>query len=49
MPNFVTLIMRSRYPYKKKIKTDYEIQFPTNSILNDEKKLNNQSQLRLTH
>jgi hypothetical protein len=27
--------MRSRYPYRKQIKTDYETQFLTNPILND--------------
>jgi len=27
--------MRSRYPYRKQIKIDYEVQFPTDPILND--------------
>jgi hypothetical protein len=27
--------MRSRYPYRKQIKTDYETQFLINPILND--------------
>ena len=27
--------MRSGYPYRKQIKTDYEIQFPIDLILND--------------
>jgi hypothetical protein len=45
MSKLVILIMRSRYSYKKKIKTDYQTQFPTNPILNNNKKfkLNNSS------
>jgi hypothetical protein len=37
-----TLFMRSGYPYKKQIKTDYEFQFPTGLVLNNEieKKIN---------
>jgi hypothetical protein len=27
--------MRSRYPHRKQIKIDYEVQFPTDPILND--------------
>jgi hypothetical protein len=50
--------MSSRYPHINQIKIDYEAQFPTNSMLNDEiKKIklikkvhkNNSSQLGLTH
>jgi len=46
MLKLVFLIVRLRYSYKKKIKTDYEVQFPTNSILNDKIK---QNQLNKRH
>jgi hypothetical protein len=32
----VTLIIRPRYPNRKEIKTDYEVRFPTDPILNIE-------------
>ena len=35
IPKPAALIMRSRYPYRKQIKTDYETQFPTDPMLND--------------
>jgi len=31
----MTLIVRPRYSYKKQIKINYEIQFPTDPMLND--------------
>jgi hypothetical protein len=31
----MTLIVRPRYSYKKQIKINYEIQFPTDLMLND--------------
>jgi len=36
MPKLASLIIRPRYLYIKKIKTDYEAEFLTNSTLNDE-------------
>ena len=38
MPKLRTLIARPRYPHRKQIKTNYEAQFSTNLVLNDEKK-----------
>jgi len=42
MSKLANLIIRSIYPYKKKIKTNYEIQFSIDPVLNDgiEKKFN---------
>jgi len=36
-----TFFMRSWYPYKKQIKTDYEFQFPTDLVLDNEIEKNN--------
>jgi len=36
IPKLATLIARLRYPHRKQIRTYYEVQFPTNSVLNDE-------------
>jgi hypothetical protein len=36
MSKLANLIMRLIYPYKKQIKTDYEVQSPTDPMLNDE-------------
>ena len=41
MPKLMTLILKPRYYHKKKIKIDYEIQFPTDSMLNDKIKKKN--------
>jgi hypothetical protein len=49
--------MRPIYPYRKQIQTDYEVQSPTNPILNDKigenlkykNTKNNSSQLGLTY
>jgi hypothetical protein len=38
------MIMRSRYPPRKQIKTNYEAQFSTDPILND--KIERKSQLK---
>jgi hypothetical protein len=35
MTKLATLIMRLKYPYKKQMKTNYKIQFQTDTILND--------------
>jgi hypothetical protein len=42
MSKLATLIARPRYSHKKQIKTNYEAQFPIDSMLNDkiEKKIN---------
>ena len=38
-PRLMTLIIRPRYYHKKQIKTNYEAQFSTDSILNDKIKI----------
>jgi hypothetical protein len=38
----VTLILRPRYSHKKQIKIDYEVQFPTDPMLNDKIEKKNQ-------
>jgi hypothetical protein len=35
----VTLIVRPRYPYIKQIKTNYEVQFLTDLVMNDKIKI----------
>jgi len=35
MLKLATMIVRPRHPYKKQIKTNYEVQFPTDPLLND--------------
>jgi hypothetical protein len=35
MSKLATMIVRPRHPYKKQIKTNYEVQFPTDPLLND--------------
>jgi len=42
----MTLIMRSRYPHKKHIKTNYESQTPNDPVLND--KIRKKNQLKKT-
>jgi hypothetical protein len=41
-----TFFMRSWYPYKKQIKTDYEFQFPTDLVLDNEIEKKNQLKIR---
>jgi hypothetical protein len=47
MSKLATLIARPRYSHKKQIKTNYEAQFPIDSMLND--KIEKKNQLNKRH